>query len=119
MEFFLRSEGGLHALSDGFIGRGYAGILDPKISRRHARLVAADGGFMVDALGRNGIQVHRRSDGATVDLKPGMAATHLRVGDELFLLPGQHCFTLVGKPAVSMVPKPAPAEAGEGARVAE
>jgi hypothetical protein len=69
------------------LGRGFAGIMDGKLSRQHCRLERLDGGRLaVEALGTNGIAI----DGHPLCvLKPHSAPSKgfLRVGDVIWLLP--------------------------------
>ena len=81
--------------SDGMvIGRGFAGILDSKMSREHVRLVPRCNGFEVHPRGSNGVEVIARpGDGAGTVLRPGDVGI-LEFGSEICLLPGRHRFTL-------------------------
>merc|ERR1740123_1143690 len=76
------------------IGRGFAGLIDEKLSRQHVRITRdVPGAFAVEALGCNGVAFCPVGGSVTV-LKPGHITTVLRVCDEIGLLPDAHWFRL-------------------------
>ena len=76
------------------LGRGFANILDPKLSRQHVRLEDATDGYSVIPLGRNGVGL-----GGGAVLKPGDEPGFLRLDEEISLLPGSdHRFVLAALP---------------------
>ena len=85
------------------LGRGFANILDAKVSREHVRLEDRADGYAVVALGRNGVGMGDRV------LRPGDTPGFLRVDEEIQLLPGSHRFILAAPPPAPSQP-PADAE---------
>ena len=86
------------------LGRGFADILDGRLSRDHVRLTEADGGYLVHPLGRNGVLLCE--GGSSTVLKPGDEAL-LRYDAEICLLPGgEHRFRLVPSEPAAAVPEP-------------
>eukprot|EP00966_Prymnesium_polylepis_P032839 764092-Prymnesium_polylepis.1 len=73
------------------VGRGSHGLVDPRLSRQHARLTStgdpADTGFLVECLGTNPLQLLRKGESAVRTLRSEQSPAMMLPGDTLFLLP--------------------------------